>query len=351
VERSRFRANSTLPAPEGQGGRILLGKDRTMIETPDIQRPPAEWVEALRLAGAATVSGTLSLLGIRNPHICGPVSWTPGRAIAGPALTLQFMPKREDLYGADEYAEPERQLHRHALYHTQPGDIVVVDARADMRSGVFGEMMLTYFHGRGGAGVVIDGCIRDYPNAKGLGLGLWIRGLTPNFHTQTDLMPFAVNGPVRLRGVLVMPGDIIVADDDGAVVVPVGMAEKVIASAHQHHEWEDSPASGCHREATSGATTRFPTKRARNTRTGRRAEVERASRSPMTPTPGSGNTSLPAMTVAEKASDMIREGPSHEGDPTMPNACSTPCICSTFTRLPRWSSAGRGTHPRPRAFE
>jgi regulator of RNase E activity RraA len=68
-----------------------------------------------------------------------------------------------------------------------------------MKSGVFGEMMLTYFKGRGGAGVVIDGCIRDYPNAKDLDLGLWIRGLTPNFHTQTDLMPFAVNGPVAVR--------------------------------------------------------------------------------------------------------------------------------------------------------
>ena len=60
------------------------------------------------------------------------------------------MPKREDLYGVDEYADPEKQLHRHVLYHTQPGDIVVVDARGDMKSGVFGDMMLTYFKGKGG---------------------------------------------------------------------------------------------------------------------------------------------------------------------------------------------------------
>ena len=64
------------------------------------------------------------------------------------------MPKREDLYGEDEYGQPEKQLHRHVLYHTQPGDIVVVDARGDMKCGVFGEMMLTYFMGRGGVGVV-----------------------------------------------------------------------------------------------------------------------------------------------------------------------------------------------------
>jgi regulator of RNase E activity RraA len=192
----------------------------------------------LKEIGAANTSSTLNRLGIRNSHIVGPTSRNPGLAIAGPALTLQFMPKREDIYGEDEFANPEKQLHRHALYHTQPGDIVVVDARGDMKSGVFGDMMLTYFKGKGGLGVVIDGCVRDYPNIKRLDLGLWVCGLTPNFHTQTDLMPFAVNGPIACGGVLVMPGDIIVADDDGAVVVPVAMAEEVIKVASEHHEWE-----------------------------------------------------------------------------------------------------------------
>jgi regulator of RNase E activity RraA len=209
-----------------------------MIETKDITRPPREWVEALQVIGAATASSTLNKMGIRNAHICGPTARNPGRAVAGPALTLQFMPKREDLYGADEYAEPEKQLHRHTLYHTQPGDIVVVDARGDMRSGVFGDMMLTYFKGKGGVGVVVDGCLRDYPNIKKLDLGLWISGVTPNFHTQTDLMPFAVNVPVACGGVLVMPGDIIVADDDGAVVVPVKLAPELIELSSKHHEWE-----------------------------------------------------------------------------------------------------------------
>jgi regulator of RNase E activity RraA len=209
-----------------------------MIETQDIVRPKPELVAALKQIGAATATSTLSRMGIRNAHILGPVSRTPGKAVAGPALTLQFMPKREDLYGADEYADPEKQLHRHVLYHTQPGDIVVVDARGDMRSGIFGEMMLTYFQGRGGVGMVIDGVLRDFPNYGNLDLGLWVRGLSPNFHTQTDLMPFAVNVPVAIGGVLVMPGDIIVADDDGAVVVPVALAEQVIEHASKHHEWE-----------------------------------------------------------------------------------------------------------------
>ena len=210
-----------------------------MTHTPGIARPPAQLSANLAGIGSATCSATLSRMGIRNAHITGPVSWTPGRVMAGPALTLQFMPKREDVYGNDEYVEPEKQLHRHVLYHAEKGDVVVVDARADMTAGVFGEMMLTYFAGRGGVGLVIDGCIRDFPEARKLDLGLWMRGTTPNFHTQTGIFPYAVNVPIACGGVLVMPGDIIVADDDGAAVVPVAMAEALLEKASTHHEWEE----------------------------------------------------------------------------------------------------------------
>lgn len=210
-----------------------------MVETPDIVRPPKDLIESLRDIGSATAAGELHHLGIRDPHIRGPVSWKPGKSVVGPALTLQFMPKREDLHSSGEYAGPERQLHRHVLYHTQPGDIVVVDARGDMGSGVFGEMMLTYFQGRGGIGVVIDGCIRDWVHAQHLDLGFWLRGVTPNFHVQTNIFPHAVNVPIACNNVLVMPGDIIIADDDGAVVVPIALAPELAAKANAKHEWEE----------------------------------------------------------------------------------------------------------------
>ncbi|GAA4742104.1 ribonuclease activity regulator RraA [Amnibacterium soli] len=205
----------------------------------DIVRPPAELVARLRAIGSATVSGELNRLGVRSAAITGPVPRTPGRVIAGPALTLQFLPKREDLYQVDEYADPERQLHRHVMYHARPGDVVVVDARGDTTSGVFGEMMLTYFAGRGGVGVVVDGCIRDFGAASRLDLGLFIRGTTPNFHSQTNVMPHAVNVPIACGGTVVIPGDVIVADDDGAVVVPAALAEQVAATAGEHAAWEE----------------------------------------------------------------------------------------------------------------
>ena len=211
-----------------------------MVETNDIQRPPKDLVAQLSGISSATAAGELARLGIRDPHIQGPVARTSGKHVVGPALTLQFMPKREDLYAVDEYADPEKQLHRHALYHTQPGDIIVVDARGDLHSGVFGEMMLTFFMGRGGIGAVIDGCIRDFPQVlKDLDIGLWLRGTTPNFHTQTNIVPFAVNVPIACGNTLVMPGDIVVADDDGATIVPAQLAPELTEKAQAHAEWED----------------------------------------------------------------------------------------------------------------
>jgi regulator of RNase E activity RraA len=204
-----------------------------------ITRPPKALVAALAEIGSATAAGELSHMGIRDPQIRGPLPLQQGRSVAGPALTLQFMPKREDLHGTGEYDDPEKQLHRHVLYQVEAGDVVVVDARADMASGVFGEMMLTYLAGRGGAGVVVDGCIRDMREARKLNLGFWVRGATPNFHVQTGIVPFAVNVPIACGGALVMPGDIIVADDDGVVVVPIGMAEALLERASKHAEWED----------------------------------------------------------------------------------------------------------------
>lgn len=209
------------------------------IQGQEIQRPSKELIEGLKEIGSATAAGELYRLGIRDPHLRGITNWTPGKVAVGPAITLQFMPKREDQYGADEYADPEKQLHRHALYHVQAGDIVVVDARGHLGSGVFGDMMLTYFKGRGGLGVVIDGCIRDYPKAKELGIGLWLKGTTPNFHTQTDLFPYAVNVPIACADTLVLPGDLIVADDDGVVVVPIAMAQALVEKASHHNEWEE----------------------------------------------------------------------------------------------------------------
>ena len=85
----------------------------------------------------------------------------------------------------------------------------------DIHTGCMGEMLITYFKGRGGAGIVVDGCIRDWPNVQTIGTPLWTRGVTPNYASQATLFPWAYNVPVDLSRVLVLPGDLMIADDDG----------------------------------------------------------------------------------------------------------------------------------------
>ena len=196
-------------------------------------------LDRLRDIGAATIAGSLARQGIRNPHLVGLTAHNSGKRVCGQAVTLQFMPRREDVHWGDEYSyAPERELHRRAIMAAAPGDVIVVDARGSLQSGVFGEMMLTSFKARGGEGIVIDGCIRDFPEVQTLDLGLWLRGVTPNFHTQTEIFPHAVNVPIACADVFVMPGDVIVADDDGAVVVPLALAADMAQIATEKAAWE-----------------------------------------------------------------------------------------------------------------
>lgn len=205
-----------------------------------IARPQVDLVEGLKAIGTAKLSSVIARMGYGSIFIDGPRPLhAQGVVAAGPAVTLQFMPKRRDVLGTDEYTNVEAQLHRHVLYEAVAGDFVVVDALGRMDAGVFGEMMLAYFKGKGGAGMVIDGCIRDFPHARHLGVPLWVRGLTPNFHTQVDIMPFAVNVPIACGGVLVLPGDIIVADDDGAVAVPAAAAAELLQKGSAWQEWDE----------------------------------------------------------------------------------------------------------------
>ncbi len=211
-----------------------------MNQAEQINRPDPQILDTLKRIGTAKITSVIARMGenaLRNIYMAGPVTQKPGMRMAGPAVTLQFMPKREDIVGHGEYARAEAQLHRKVLQSARPGDVVVVDARGDMRSAVYGEMMLCYLKGRGGAGVVIDGCLRDGPEAKKLDLGMWTRGFCPNFHTQTEIMPYAVNVPVACGGVYVVPGDIIVADDDGAICIPRALVDEVTEKVSVWQEW------------------------------------------------------------------------------------------------------------------
>ncbi len=189
--------------------------------------------------GTATACAKLNELGITRTFVQGPRAIREGQYAVGSALTLQFMPQREDIASgiAQEYVERHTALWA-VLEETRPGDILVIQAYASAYTGCLGDMLVRYFKKRGGAGIVVDGRIRDYKRVSQLGVPIWCTGATPHFASQSELFPWAYHVPVAVGGVLCLPGDAVVADDDGAVVVPHNMASELRAAAQDHEEWE-----------------------------------------------------------------------------------------------------------------
>jgi regulator of RNase E activity RraA len=214
------------------------------IAGPRFARPDREVVRALSRVSSATASALMHRMGVRQTFVTGVEARQPGAKVVGPVVTLQFMPKREDVMAGIAMNVPEEQLEKAtalwAVFETvEPGDVLAVQAFGDRNTGCMGEMLVTYFKGRGGAGIVVDGCIRDWPRVKEIGTPLWTAGFTPNYASQGPFLPWAYNVPIALNRVLAIPGDIMIADDDGAVIVPAAMAAMVAEHTLKHEDWED----------------------------------------------------------------------------------------------------------------
>lgn len=235
---------------EGSNGHLKAGLPPPAISKalpvsgPSFARPDPDLIKKLYAVNSATASALMHRLGVRQTFIHGPLPRQAGAKVVGPVVTLQFMPRREDVIWNMASGAAEEHLERvtalWAVFETvQPGDILAVQASGDPYTGCMGEMLITYFKGRGGIGIVVDGSIRDWPHVKEIGVPLWTRGFTPNYASQGTLFPWAYNVPVDLSRVLVLPGDIMIADDDGAVLIPVNMAPLVLQQTLDHEEWEE----------------------------------------------------------------------------------------------------------------
>ncbi len=235
---------SDFNSPNGSSSKV----DTFRLPMPDIQlpvvgetfeKPSKHLIEQLKKVSSATASASLHKMGIRRTFIQGPQSRIPGAKVVGSVVTLQFMPQREDIASGlgQEYIEKQSALWA-VLKTIEPGDVLTVQANADPYTGCFGEMLVSYFKERGGAGLVVDGYIRDWPHVKELNLPIWCRGLTPNYASQSDQFPWAYNVPVAVSGVLALPGDIMLADDDGAVLIPAKLAPFLLQQTLEHEEWE-----------------------------------------------------------------------------------------------------------------
>lgn len=203
------------------------------------ERATTEEIRGLERVSSATACAKLHGLGITRSFVEGPRPLTPGQRVVGSALTLQFMPQREDVASGlgQEYVERHTALWA-VLETVQPGDVLVIQAYGSRFSGCIGDILARYFARKGGAGIIVDGRIRDSGRIRELGIPVWSTGTTPHYASQSELFPWAYDVPVAVGGALCMPGDLVVADDDGPVVVPRSMAGEVVSAAQDHEQWE-----------------------------------------------------------------------------------------------------------------
>src|SRR6476469_11182436 len=199
------------------------------IGGPPFARPDPNLIKQLYQVGSATASALMHKMGVRQTFIQGPLPRTPGAKVVGPVVTLQFMPQREDVASGMAQEHVEKVSALWAVFDTvQPGDVLAVQAFGDAYTGCMGEMLVTYFKGRGGIGIVVDGCIRDWPHVQEIGTPIWTRGFTPNYASQASLFPWAYNGPIACSRVLGLQRDIIIADYAAAVVVPIQLVPQFL---------------------------------------------------------------------------------------------------------------------------
>ncbi len=175
-------------------------------------------------------------LGFRDTFIGGLQVVQPDKKMVGRALTLRYLPIRADLNQNVEAANPI-PLNKRAVELAGPGDILVVDAGGDVGAGFLGDVIATRFIVRGGAGVVVDGAIRDLHYLRTVGLSIYLRGAHAAA-SQRSIIGTDINIPVRCAGVSVVPGDILLGDAQGVLVIPRSIAREVaeVAAATEHKE-------------------------------------------------------------------------------------------------------------------
>lgn len=194
--------------------------------------------DTLKTVSTPTLCTALFKRGLRNQFIQDVLPLNPGLpTMVGEAYTLRYIPAREDRNPISVFqnrAHPQRK----AVEECPPGAVMVIDSRKDARAASAGSILVTRLMARGVAGIVTDGGFRDSPEI--------VRLAIPAYHSRpsppTNLTlheAIEIDGPIGCGDVAVFPGDVIVGDGEGVVVIPAGIADEIAAEGVEMTAFED----------------------------------------------------------------------------------------------------------------
>jgi regulator of RNase E activity RraA len=192
--------------------------------------------DVLRRITTATITTMLLKKGIRRCWMNGPKPLTPGgQRLVGPAFTLRFVPAREDLATPESWGKPIST--RAAIEAMPEGCIAVADAMGITSAGIFGDILAMRMVRRGVTALVTDGAVRDKAGVLATGLPTWCAGVAAP--ASVNMLTFVGwQEPIGCGGVAVFPDDVVVVDDDGAVLIPKDLVDFVAKEGEEHERYE-----------------------------------------------------------------------------------------------------------------
>jgi regulator of RNase E activity RraA len=193
-------------------------------------------IKTLEGVTTATLTTVLLKKGLRNVWLRGTKPLKPGqKRVVGHAFTLRFVPAREDLATPESWSSPTST--RAAIEAMPEGCIAVADAMGITDAGIFGDILCARLKKRGVAALITDGVVRDVAGVLGTDLPVWCQGAAAP-PSVAGLTFVNWQQPIGCGGVAVFPDDVIVVDDDGAVVIPQALVADVVAASVEQEKLE-----------------------------------------------------------------------------------------------------------------
>jgi regulator of RNase E activity RraA len=203
-----------------------------------------ERLEAIRTdlerVSTATACQLMVRLGWRNPYMLGLLPLEPmgrGKRLVGRARTCQYLMRR----GPEGAHDPERRRRSAEIVlieSLEPGDIFCVDALGLQTAGIIGDILTTRIMARGAVAAIINGAVRDAPYIKEVGLPVFCASVHPSASGR-ELVAVDYDQPINMAGVHLLPGDILLADDEGVIAMPLDLAEYVASHGPGKEEVEE----------------------------------------------------------------------------------------------------------------